>query len=100
MDLAQAVEDLKQHFEAFKASAEEKLEQTLPVVADAAQKLSGNPVVAALAGAAHINDAPELLNELASIITKADAALAASKAAGAAEAQQAAQAAAQPPQAG
>lgn len=90
MDIAQAVEGLKQHFEAFIESGREKLEQELPAVAEVAQKLSGNPVVAALASAAHINDAPELLQTIADIVTKADAALAASKAAGTAEAQQAA----------
>lgn len=97
MDITQAVEGLKQHLEAFAASAQEKLAEELPVLAAGAQQLAGNPVVAALASAVHINDAPDLLATIADIVTKADAALVAQHAAGTAEGQQQAAAASQPP---
>ena len=90
MDIVEAVNGLKQHLEQFAESAKEKLEQELPVVADIAGKTAANPAFAALAAAVHLGEAPELLQVIADVISKADAALAASKAQGAAEAQQAA----------
>lgn len=90
MDIVEAVNGLKQHLEQFAESAKEKLEQELPVVADIASKTAANPAFQALAAAEHLSGAPELLQTIADIIVKADAALAASKAQGAAEAQQAA----------
>jgi len=92
MDIMQAAEGLRQHFEAFAASAREKLEQELPVVADVAAKTAANPAFAAMAAAVHLGEAPEVLQVIADFITKTDAAIAAAKVAGAAEALQAAQA--------
>jgi len=83
IDVMQAVDGLKQHLEAFAASAKEKLEQELPVIAGVASALAGNPVVAALAAAEHLNQVPEYLATFAELITKADQALGAAKAAAA-----------------
>jgi len=94
MDIVQAAENLRAHFETFAADAKAKLEQELPVVADVAARTASNPAFAALTAAVHLGDAPEVLATIADIITKTDAALGAAKAAGAAEAQAAA--AAQP----
>lgn len=94
MDIVQAAENLRNHFEAMVRDAQEKLEQELPVVADVATKTASNPAFAALTAAVHLGDAPEVLASLADVITKADTALGNAKAAGAAEAQAAAEAAA------
>lgn len=99
MDIVQAAENLRNHFESLVRDAQAKLEQELPVVADVAQKTASNPAFAALTAAVHLGDAPEVLQSIADIITKADTALGAAKAAGVAEAQAAAAAAAQPAEA-
>lgn len=90
MDIMQAVAGIEQHFEAFVASAKEKIEQELPVLGDLAQKTASNPAFAALTAAVHLSEAPEVLQVIADMITKMDASIAAAKAAGAAEAQAAA----------
>jgi hypothetical protein len=88
MEVIQAVENLRQHFEDFLTSAKEKVEQELPVVGNLAQQASANPAVTALLSAVHLGEAPELLAELAQTIIKIDVQRAAAKAAGAAAAQQ------------
>jgi hypothetical protein len=90
VDIVQAADGLRQHFEAFIASAKEKLEEELPVIGGFAEKTAANPAFAALASAVHLPEAPEALAALADLITKWDSALGAAKAAGAAEAQAAA----------
>lgn len=90
MGFIESVENIGQHLKTFAEDAALKIEQDLPVVAAAAQQMASNPAFAALADAAHLNAAPEMLAALAEWITKADSALAAAKAAGAAEAQAAA----------
>lgn len=95
MNVSEAFDSLKQHFEAFVESGKEKLEHELPVLADLVQKAASNPVIAAIAQAEHLDDAPEWLEALATEITKVDNALGTAKAAGAAQAQADAAAAAQ-----
>jgi hypothetical protein len=92
VSLKESAENIGQHLKSFAESTARVIEQDLPVVAQAAEQMSSNPAFAALAGAAHLNAAPELLASLAEWIAKADSALAAAKAAGAAEATAAASA--------
>lgn len=96
MELVEAAENLRNHFETFIRDAQAKLEQELPVVASVAGKTASNPAFAALTSAVHLSEAPEALTSLADLITKWDTALGAAKAAGAAEERAAAAAAAQP----
>lgn len=98
MSATEAIKSIEQHLEAFVQSAREKLEQDLPVVEKTVADAESNPVVAALAGAAHLTAVPEVLSALASVVGVLDAAIGNAKAQGAAEAQQAAAAAAQPEQ--
>lgn len=81
MDVLQAVESIGRHLKDFAEQAAAKVEQELPVVQQLAQQASANPAVAALLGAVHLGEAPEVLAELASTIAKIDAALGAAKAA-------------------
>ncbi|HXT90551.1 MAG TPA: hypothetical protein VN714_14960 [Trebonia sp.] len=87
MDVQAAVAGVKQHFEAFVASAKEKLEQELPVLDHVLAAAA--PVVQAFGAATHLPEVPEAVQMVAEYIQKLDAALAAAKAAGAAEAAQA-----------
>jgi hypothetical protein len=85
MDIAQAVQNIRQHLEAVKADVEAKLEQDLPGIESWAHAAASNPAVAALSAAVHLPEAPEVLAVLADAIAKIDAALGAAKAQGAAE---------------
>lgn len=96
MNVPEAVAGVKQHLEAFVASAKEKLEQELPVLADLADKAAVNPALAAILSATHLTEVPVFLETIAKLVTDADNAIATSKAAGAAEATAAAAAAAAP----
>jgi len=96
MDIAQAVQNIRQHLEAVKADVEAKLEHDLPGIESWAHAASQNPAVAALSAAVHLPEAPEALAALASFIGAVDTAIGNAKAAAAAQAeadQQAAQAA-------
>jgi len=95
MSLTEDLDAMKARFESLKTSLEQHLEQDLPALASFATTAASNPVTVAIASAVHLPEAPEVLEMLAGLITKADAALGEQKAAGAAEAQAAA--AAQPP---
>lgn len=90
MSVAEDLEAMKQRFEAFIAAGRQHFEQDLPAIANFATTAASNPVTVAVANAVHLPDAPEVLEMLAGLITKADEALGAQKAAGAAEAQAAA----------
>lgn len=81
MSASEAVRSIEQHFAAFLASAKEKLEQDLPVLASTAAAAESNPVVLAVAQAAHLPEVPELLSAVAGFLTAVDAALGAAKAA-------------------
>jgi hypothetical protein len=99
MDIAEAVDGIRNHLENLIHEAQGQLETALPVVADVASKAASNPAFAALASAAHLGEAPEVLTTLADLITKWDTALGNAKAQGAAEARAAVAAAAQPTEA-
>jgi hypothetical protein len=88
VDIMEAVSGLEQHLRAVVGSATEKLEQELPVIAGVAGLAASNPAFAALASAANLGEAPEVLATIAELIVKADQALGEAKAAGAAAAQQ------------
>jgi hypothetical protein len=94
MDLTSMVDAFKTHFENAEAEAKTFLEQHLPVLADLAQKASVNPALAAILGAAHLNEVPEFLATIADLVTKADTAIESAKAQGVAQGTAAAQAAA------
>lgn len=83
MDIAQAVQNIRQHLEAVKADVEAKLEQDLPGLESWAHAASANPAVAALSAAVHLPEVPEVLQGLAAFIASVDAALGAAKAAAA-----------------
>jgi len=87
MSLAEAWANIEQHIRASAESAAARVEQDLPVLAGFVSEAASNPVTVALAGAVHLPEAPEVLQVIADMITKADAALAAAKAAGAAQPQ-------------
>lgn len=93
----QWLENIGQHLQAEYDSVKARIEGDLPHLAAFVQQAAANPVVAALSQAVHLPEAPEVLETLAQMITKADEALGAAKAAGAAQAQQAAQADGVPP---
>jgi hypothetical protein len=95
MDVQAALDSIKQHLEAFEASAKEKLEQDLPAVSEFFVK--GAPIAVAFGAATHVPGVPTAVQFIADEITKLDAALGDAKAQGAAEAQAAAAAAAAPP---
>lgn len=86
MSASQAVESIKEHFEAFVKSAEEKLEQDLPKVEETVTAAESNPVVQAVSAAVHLPEVPDLLSALASFVTVVDGALGKAKEAGAAAA--------------
>lgn len=87
MSISEDIEAMKQRFGQLEASVKQHLEVDLPALAGFATQAASNPVVAALAAAVHLPEAPEVLEMLASLVTKVDASLGAAKAAGAAEAQ-------------
>ena len=75
MSVEQSFENLKTHLEAEFASVKARIEQDLPEVGKFVSEAASNPVTVALAAAVHLPDAPEVLQTIADLITKADAAL-------------------------
>lgn len=75
MSVEQSFENLKTHLEAEFASVKARIEQDLPEVGKFVSEAASNPVTVALAAAVHLPDAPEMLQVIADLITKADAAL-------------------------
>lgn len=90
MSAEQSYQNLKAHLEAEYASVKDRIEQDLPEVGKLVSDAAGNPVTIALAASVHLPEAPEVMQAVADLIVKWDAALGAAKAQGAAEAQQAA----------
>jgi hypothetical protein len=86
MSATEAVNAIKEHFESFVKSAEEKLEQDLPKVESAVTAAESNPVVQAVASATHLSEIPEALPGVASLIGFLDSLVGSAKAKGAAEA--------------
>jgi hypothetical protein len=75
VNLSQIVTDFKTHFETSKTDAEKFLTEHLPALAGLAEHAATNPLIDAALSAVHIS--PEMLNALATVITKVDADLAA-----------------------
>ena len=75
MGVAESWENLKQHVEAEFASAKARVEQDLPVIDKAVQDAATNPITLAVSAALHLQEAPEVLQTIADLIAKADAAL-------------------------